>query len=560
MGLAVLERTRKRQASRISYLREGDANTKFFHLRVNSRRRKNTIHRLQRNAGWATSHDEKAQLIHDHFSAILGNPPPRSLDFNWAAIQPSVEALDDLGIPFSEDEILATIRALPADKAPGPDGFTVEFFRACWPILKHDLMRVIDAFSELSVDNLGIINSANIVLLPKNEGADTVTDFRPISLIHIVPKIIAKAMAIRLQPKMNDIISPCQSAFIKSRSIHDNFMYVRGAARRLHQRRSPALLFKLDIAKAFDSVRWDYILDLMQRRGFPNRWRAWITLLFSTSISRILLNGFAGHEIVHGRGLRQGDPLSPLLFDIAMDTLPRLLELATQFGMLHPLPGRIISSRISLYADDAIIFLKPDAIDVANLRDILQSFSETTGLVTNAGKSSVAPIRCAEVELATVLADFPAIQTQFPVKYLGLPLSLGRLRRADLQPYLNKAVARLNPWKAKFLNRAGCASLVKSVLTALPIHLLTALKADKTTLAAFDKIRRGMLWACSTSVTGGKCKVAWAKVCRPKNMGGLGILDLEKFARALRLRWLWMEWTSPDRQWIGLDTRRTGSG
>jgi hypothetical protein len=116
-------------------------------------------------------------------------------------------------------------------------------------------MKVIDAFSELSVNNMHIINDANIVLLPKKEGADSVTDFRPISLIHIVPKIISKAMAMRLQPKMNAIISPSQSAFIKSRSIHDNFMFVRNAARRLHQKRSPALLIKLDIAKAFDSVR-----------------------------------------------------------------------------------------------------------------------------------------------------------------------------------------------------------------------------------------------------------------------------------------------------------------
>jgi hypothetical protein len=130
MGLAVLERTRKRQASRINFLREGDANTKFFHLRVNSRRRKNTIQRLKRNEGWASSHTEKAQLIHEHFSGVLGAPPGRSLDFNWEVLDPSVEDLDALGLPFSEDEIHQTILTLPHDKAPGPDGFTVEFFRA----------------------------------------------------------------------------------------------------------------------------------------------------------------------------------------------------------------------------------------------------------------------------------------------------------------------------------------------------------------------------------------------------------------------------------------------
>ena len=140
---------------------------------------------------------------------------------------------------------------------------------------------------------------------------------------------------------------------------------------------------------------------------------------------------------------------------------------------------------------------------------------------------------------------------------MGLPLSLGRLRRVDFQPYINKAASKLTPWEAKFLNRAGCAELVKSVLTSMPIFLLTAIKVDKTTLKDFDKIRRGMLWECSASVSGGKCKVAWPKVCRPKDLGGLGILDLDKFSRALRLRWLWYEWVTPDKPWVGLETPNT---
>jgi hypothetical protein len=274
LGLAALERSRKRQASRISYLREGDANTKFFHLRIISRRRKNHIQRLKHNDGWSATHEDKEKLVFDHFSQALGRPPPRQLDFNWAVINPTLHSLEDLGLPFSELEIKEAIDDMPADKAPGPDGYSIAFFRSCWDIIKDDLMKVINAFSELSASNFHIINKANIVLLPKKDGAESISDFRPISLIHAIPKIIAKAMARRLGPKMDDIVSRSQSAFIKSRTIHDNFLYVRNTARKLHRSKTPALLIKLDIAKAFDTVRWDYILDLMQRLGFPPRWRA----------------------------------------------------------------------------------------------------------------------------------------------------------------------------------------------------------------------------------------------------------------------------------------------
>ena len=121
-----------------------------------------------------------------------------------------------------------------------------------------------------------------------------------------------------------------------------------------------------------------------------------------------------------------------------------------------------------MYADDAAIFLVPSANDITNLATTLQQFGEVTGLITNVDKSSISSIRCSEVDLQAIMQDFPATISQFPIKYLGLPLALGRLRRADLQPYIDKAASRLQPWKSKFINRAGCLALVKSVLSAIP--------------------------------------------------------------------------------------------
>jgi mannosylglycoprotein endo-beta-mannosidase len=254
-------------------------------------------------------------------------------------------------------------------------------------------MRVIHRFGNLHTANFHWLNTANIALLPKKEGAEDISDFRPISLIHAIAKIIAKVLALRLGPLMDDLVSSAQSAFIKKRSIHDNFLYVKNLAKRLHKSKTPSLLFKLDIRKAFDSIRWEYILDLLRRRGFPAQFRNWITALLSTASSRVILNGIAGPPIIHGQGLRQGDPLSPLLFVLAIDPLAQILDVATTHGLLHKIRGRGSILRTSLYADDAAIFVAPIKEDIQNLANILHSFGEVTGLATNFLKSSVVPIR-----------------------------------------------------------------------------------------------------------------------------------------------------------------------
>jgi hypothetical protein len=112
---------------------------------------------------------------------------------------------------------------------------------------------------------------------------------------------------------------------------------------------------------------------------------------------------------------------------------------------------------------------------------------------------------------------------------------------------MDKAAAKLSGWNGRNLTRAGRVSLTKSVLSSQLVYLMTVIKTPKEVIHELDKTRKCFLWAGDKTISGGKCKVNWTKTTLPKDLGGLGFLDLHKFARALRLRWLWQEWTAPEK-------------
>jgi mannosylglycoprotein endo-beta-mannosidase len=182
-------------------------------------------------------------------------------------------------------------------------------------------------------------------------------------------------------------------------------------------------MVKLDIAKAFDSVSWTYLLDMLRARGFSQRWCDWIALLLSTASTRVILNGNVGDRIRHRRGLRQGDPLSPFLFILAMEPLHRILSLAADEGVLSRLRGRANDLRTSLYADDAVFFINPVKVELQAVRDILARFGEVTGLHVNFAKTAVIPLRCEGLDVANIVAPLGARIAALPASFWGCTLA-----------------------------------------------------------------------------------------------------------------------------------------
>ena len=150
-----------------------------------------------------------------------------------------------------------------------------------------------------------------------------------------------------------------------------------------------------------------------------------------------------------------------------------------------------------------------------------------------------------------MIALAPPTQNKFNSQ--NVLLTILRLRRVDYQPLIDKVAGRLSSWQGRLLSIAGHNTLVKTVLSSQPIYFLTVLRASDEVFDELDSRRRRFLWAGLDRISGGKCKGKWRRCNRPTKLGGMGILDLRKFARALRIRWLWHYWKSDTKPWVGTE-------
>jgi hypothetical protein len=376
-------------------------------------------------------------------------------------------------------------------------------------VIAHDILRAIHALEVCRTDRMELLNNATMILLPKNPAAVHPREFRPISLINFFTKLVMKIFASRLSPRMDELVSPCQNAFVKRRSIHDNFIYVQCQAKLFRQSKTPAIMLKLDVEKAFDTVSWEFLLEVLEVRGFSQRYRDLIAALLATATTKILVNGSLTKAIHHCRGLCQGDPLWPLLFDIVMDSLAKMIAAPDRHGTLQQIGRRPMPHRVSLYADDVVLFIRPEATELLLIKALLQVFGDATGLRTNFQKSTITPIQCTGIDIDAMAVTFGCPVAQFPCRYLGMPLSDKKLCKRDLQPALDKLSSKVKGWIQGSFSIDARLTLVKHVLEAMPIFQMLAIAPPVWLTKAMDKIGRSFFWAKDEVAPGGKCLVKW---------------------------------------------------
>lgn len=241
--------------------------------------------------------------------------------------------------------------------------------------------------------------------------------------------------------------------------------------------------------------------------------------------------------------------LTLLLFTLAIHVLNSLIQRAVELGLLHRLTTRCIVSSVSLYADDAVVFCHPDSHDIPTIKELLRVFGITPGMHMNIAKCSTTPIRCTDEHINTIRNDLACPVSAFLVQYLGPPLSLGMIPTSALLPLMDKLDKKLSTWRGSMLYLGDRLSLVRPMLCAMPSHILIAIAINKPILATINQVIHASLWVGCKDARGGQCKVNWAHVCRPLQLGGLSVRDLHCTGLALRAQLIWLQRTDPCRPW-----------
>lgn len=301
-------------------------------------------------------------------------------------------------------------------------------YQAAWNDIREAILNLASGFSQGAIQ-LERINRAFIVLIQKPGKENTVDGYRPISLQNCSVKILSKVLAFRLQIALTKMIHMDQTGFLKGRCIFENLIFATELIQACHKRGCQTLIIKLDFAKAFDSVNWESLLKILAVRGFPDNWIGWINKLLTSSKSLVLINGIPGSWINCRRGLRQGDPLSPYLFILVADVLQRLLE--RNASLRHPIYHDRPYATIQ-YADDTLIIYRAEEDDVRALKSSILSFSKATGLHINFAKSTMISLHVDLLKEATLSELLQCKRENWPMSYLGLPLTVHKLSTGDL--------------------------------------------------------------------------------------------------------------------------------
>ncbi|KAJ0055440.1 hypothetical protein NL108_018665 [Boleophthalmus pectinirostris] len=499
-------------------IEEGEKCTRYFFKKILSKNK--TILTLKKENGELTKNNEEIKKTVESFYSELYKE--KEIDFNILnEILKSTDKVLKENLLLSRDftllELEKSLKSFKRGKSPGADGLPVEFYHEFWDILAPDLLAVFMDLGRLG-QLLDSFRTGIVTLVPKDRDKTDLTNWRPITLLNVDLKIFSKILASRLSMFLGDLIHPDQGCAVPGRRITDSLVLIRDTICYARDRNIRLVVLNLDFEKAFDRVSHQYLFEVLRNVGLPDRFIEWVGLLYRGISSKFIVNGHLTKAVQINCGVRQGCPLSALLYILCIEPLAQLLRRDKGIRGVSIPGGGGLTSQVFLYMDDVSI-LCTDLLSVFRTLDLTDFFGLASGSKLNRNKTQ---------------AQFYGPWT--PDETVGLPLTVtqghkvlgirfdreggGSLNWADI---LGKVRKRLGFWALRGLTYEGKILIVKAVI--LPLFLLTCsvFIPPRSTILALERAIFNFFW-------GGKWERLRREVLKkPKEKGGKGVPDLPLF-------------------------------
>ena len=530
--------------ARQKYFEEGDKAGRLLARYIKQREAQSTIPAIRTEGGAVTREPTEINKIFREFYAMhylsetqVDQQEMHAFLASLALPTLSVDQVDLLDAPITREEIVDVIRGLPSSKAPGPDGFTADFFKVyaeeLSPLLLQMYSEALDKGSLPPTLSEALIS----VILKKDKDPLDCRSYRPISLIGCDSKILAKILAVRLDKVITNLIHPDQVGFIRTRSSADNIRRLIDIMWTSQNAPSPSAALSLDAEDAFDRVEWQYLFSTLEAFGFGRIFIGWVKLLYTNPKASVTTNSIISQSFELQRGTRQGCPLSPLLFALALEPLAAAIRRDPDF------PGIQVGNschKLMLYADDALVLITEPERSLPALFKTIKLFSKLSGYKVKWAKSEALSLTPYCPKTLFQPGDFTWPQSG--IKCLGIlfPPSLNDLVQVNFEPLLNKFKIDIERWSPLLLSLWGKVNVIKMNCTPKFNNLLQALpmKIPLKYFKQFDRLCNKFLW------NNKRPRMNLKKLQRPVDQGGLGVPNLLFYHYAFSLRRL-VHWALP---------------
>lgn len=421
-----------------------------------------------------------------------------------------------LDAPLTLEEVKKAINSMQNGKSPGPDGMPTELYKTFADELAPPLLEMFNDALHNHILPLSLRQASISLILKKDKDPLDCGSFRPISLLGVDVKVLAKALAHRLETVLPQIIHTDQTGFIKGRLSFFNIRRVMDIIYSPSELKDPEILLLLDAEKAFDRVEWSYLLHTLSRFGFGDNFIGLVKLLYTSPLASVNTNGVSSPYFPLERGTRQGCPLSPLLFALAIE--PLAIAMRNNDNIQGIVRGGV-EQKISLYADDVVLFVSRPISSLPQILALINKYSTISGYKLNVNKSELFPINIRAADLPLSASSFKISPEKF--KYLGVNISkrLPDLFKLNFSPLLAQTKKDITRWSSLPLSLIGRINSIKTNILPKFLYLFQSIPIfiPKSFFRLLDKHIISFIWSNRPA------RISKILLQKPKTAAGLAL-------------------------------------